>query len=194
MRKIGTHPRFILPYAAVMVSEGENGERVVEGSKPFVDSLPNVSFTKVDHTTGNIVRLTHEQRTGLAAEYAAKREIKVRKRARVAAHNALPPEERAKVDAKKASATDKRKATKAAKEAAKPVRAPHTFVRVIRTIDRFIPPPALDKPMTPPPVSATIEAEAMAKLESEETKAARLARLEAYKSKPRPTWFGNAGK
>lgn len=189
MKKIGTHQRFCLPFAAVEVAKGENGERVIEGVVPFVDTLPNVSFTRRDHTTGQMVRLSLEERKALAAEYAGKREIKARKRAKVAAHNALSPEERAKVDAKKASATEKRKATKAAKDAAKPQRAPHSFVRVARPLDRFIPPPALDKPLIPPPVSPTIEAEAMAKLETEETRLARKARIEEYKHKPRPAWL-----
>lgn len=147
---IGNFPGAQLPYAAVRVTKDESGERVIEGVRSFNDSLPNVPFFKRDYTTGNTRRLSQEEREALAAEYAAKREIKARKRARVAAYNALLPEEREKVDAKKASATEKRAATKAAKEAATPKRPPHTFVRVTRPLDRFIPPPPLDKPLLPP--------------------------------------------
>lgn len=177
---IGTHPRFSLPFAAVkVVPEESTAEKV--------DPLCNVPRFRRDFMTGQTVRLSHEERVALAAEYAAKREIKARKRAKVAAFNALPPEAQAKVVAKKASATEKRKATKAAKDAAKPQRAPHTFVPVIREQARFIPPPALDKPVTPPPVA--VQPEVNPRQESEETRKARLDRLAAYKLKTPPVWF-----
>lgn len=176
---IGNHPRFQLPFALAVVPEGPSEPKLPMG----------IPYYRRDFATGQQIRLSHEERKALAAEYAEKRAIKTRKRAKVAAYNALSPEERSKVDAKKASATAKREATKLAKKEREVVRAPHTFVPVVREQARFIPPPALDKPMTPPPVSPTLEAEAFAKMESEETRKARLARLEAYKSKPRPAWL-----
>jgi hypothetical protein len=176
---IGSHPRFQLPFAVAVVPEGPSEPKLPMG----------IPYYRRDFATGQQIRLSHEERKALAAEYAEKRAIKTRKRAKVAAYNALSSEERSKVDAKKASATVKREATKLAKKEREVVRAPHTFVKVARPLDRFIPPPAIEKPLTPPPVSPNVEAEALAKMETEETRKARLARIEAYKHKPRPAWL-----
>lgn len=183
--QIGTHRRFALPFA-VAVLAGDYEAKVAEAT-PFVDSLPNVPFTETD-VRGNIRRLSDAERQQIAAEWKAKREKRQAKRAKEAAFKALSSEEQSKIVAKKEATKAKRAETKAAKDAAN-YREPHTFVPVVRQQAKFIPPPALDKPAAPPPVSPTLEAEAMAKLESEETRKARLARLEAYKTKPRPAWL-----
>lgn len=61
-----------LPIAVVRVVKGESGERVIEGSKPFVDSLPNIPFGR--KVNGVFLPYSKEERVTLAAEIVAKEE------------------------------------------------------------------------------------------------------------------------
>lgn len=174
-----------IPFAAVVVAKSESGERVIPGVKSFVDSLPEIPLGRFTGN-GEWMAYSRTEREAMAAEDKSKADRASKKEAKQAAYDALPIVERAKIEAKKREEKEKRAAKKGAPP---PSRPPHSFVQVIRPLDRFIPPPALDKPMVPPPVSPTLEAEATAKLETDADRQARKDRLEAYKSKVRPAWL-----
>ena len=71
-RVIGTfnRHRVSLPFAPVSVAKGENGERVIEGVKPFVDSLPNIPWGR--KIGGDWKAYSKDERVAMAAEIAAK--------------------------------------------------------------------------------------------------------------------------
>lgn len=113
LSKIASTPGFKLPYGVVKVRKNENGEREIEGVKAFVDSFPEIPFTKRD-VRGNVIALSRGEREHMALVLQAKA-----KRAKVKAEKAESFEklgviERARIEAKKADEKSLRDSKKAA--------------------------------------------------------------------------------
>ncbi len=83
-----------LPFTVLRTVKGENGERVVEGVKPFVDSLPSIPFGKVE-ASGEYRAFSKEERIALADSLRRKEERAAKKAAK-ASKPAKPTKEKEK--------------------------------------------------------------------------------------------------
>lgn len=62
-----------LPFKAVKVTKGENGARVIEGVKPFVDSFPDIPWGH-RNVHGNWIAYSRQEREALHLQAVARKE------------------------------------------------------------------------------------------------------------------------
>jgi len=79
-----------LPFKAIKVTKDENGERVIEGVKPFVDSFPDIPFGKRNHR-GDWITFTRAEREAIHLIAKAKAERAAKKAAKAEKPKTPPP-------------------------------------------------------------------------------------------------------